>query len=261
MQVFDEQGNVVEGEGVVNDLTKSPVFQQLPAGLTYIPIVIPAADGATPRLGLVVPSVIATAAQVSDVKAKADKAEQDAAAAKTQAGQADSKASTAVATASAAGAKADGIVVPQAATAAPPGVAVDGSKGDIPRYALENHTHPARVQRKEVTLDVNGMATWTFTKPFDSKPVVNYMVEQATGEPIIIEVNAFVMTNGKWSGVTVKGYRSRVTPTVAPLNVLAILGAVVTGVNTLISALSNFNLFAGGNLTGVKVHLSAGDAM
>lgn len=143
----------------------------------------------------------------------------------------------------------------------PASVAVNGLQGASSTYSRSDHTHAARVQRKIVTLDTNGLATWTFTKPFLSEPSLQYMVFQSTGDPIVVEAQGWVMDGTTYVGVTIKGSRSQRVATIQPLNALAILGVVTTGVNTLVTALSGFNPFGGSNLTGVKVHLSAGDQM
>lgn len=66
--VFDEQGNVIEvsTKTPLNDLTRAPVYNSLPHGVLYVPIVIAAKDG-RPRLALVAPSVIATSDQVGSL--------------------------------------------------------------------------------------------------------------------------------------------------------------------------------------------------
>jgi hypothetical protein len=61
-KVFDEQGNVVDGDKdvVLNDLTMAPILDVIPTDVpVYYAIVVPAADG-KPRLALIMPKVIAT---------------------------------------------------------------------------------------------------------------------------------------------------------------------------------------------------------
>lgn len=151
-------------------------------------------------------------------------------------------------------------VIPKPATTAPPPVALQGSAGTSTEYALKDHTHEARTQRKVVTLDGNGLSTWTFAKPFENKPSLNYMVFQPTGTgKVVVDAVEWVMVAGKFAGVKVSGSRSQKLPQSPPVNALALLGNVITGVNNLISGLSGYDIFAGGNLNGVEVHLSAGD--
>lgn len=152
-------------------------------------------------------------------------------------------------------------IPPSPSNTMPASVAVNGLEGTSNLYARADHTHAARVQRKIVTLDTNGNATWTFTRPFLAEPSLQYMVFQSTGDPIVVEAQAWVMEGSNYVGVTIKGSRSQRVPVMQPLNVLAILGVVTAGVNTLVAALSGYNPFGGSNLTGVKVHLSAGDQM
>lgn len=151
-------------------------------------------------------------------------------------------------------------VIPKPATTAPPPVALQGSAGTSTEYALKDHTHEARTQRKVVTLDGNGLATWTFAKPFENKPSLNYMVFQPTGTgKVVVDAVEWVMSGTKYAGVKVSGSRSQKLPQSPPVSPLAFLGNVITGVNNLISGLSGYDIFAGGNLNGVEVHLSAGD--
>lgn len=68
-KVFDQAGEVVSVPGTVpvNDLTRAPVYMdQMPAGVMFVPVVIPAADGETPRLALVNPTLIATTEEVKE---------------------------------------------------------------------------------------------------------------------------------------------------------------------------------------------------
>jgi len=75
--------------------------------------------------------------------------------------------------------------MPKPATAAPPAVQVDSSKGDAPRYALENHTHESRLQARRVQLafDANGEAVFTFPKPYGTGvvPIVQATAENTRG--------------------------------------------------------------------------------
>lgn len=153
------------------------------------------------------------------------------------------------------------ISVPSAATATPVAVAPEGQSGTSVRYAREDHTHAARVQRKILTLDTNGQAVWTFDRPFANMPVLNYMVFQDAGNGlIIVEANEWVRgSNNTYAGVRITGRRHQRLPLLA--TVTGILTAVITGVNALVTALSGFDVFGGGNLNGVRVHMSAGDVM
>lgn len=142
-------------------------------------------------------------------------------------------------------------------------LAVTGLAGTGLKASREDHTHPARVQRTILTLAADGTASWTFTKPFDAMPSLGYMVVQAAGEPIIVDATGFSMgtgpTLGKYVSVAVKGRRSQPLPNLTAVS--GLLTAVITGVNTLVSSLTGFNVFGGGSLGGVLVCLSAGDQM
>lgn len=76
-------------------------------------------------------------------------------------------------------------LIPQPANAAPPPVQIDSVKGDVPRYALENHTHESRIQtrRLQLTFDANGEAVYTFPKPYPqgTVPIVQVTAENARG--------------------------------------------------------------------------------
>lgn len=146
---------------------------------------------------------------------------------------------------------------------APQPVAVSAAKGSANKAPRVDHTHPARVQRTIVALDAQGQATWTFGRPFDAMPSLGYMVFQTAGQPIVVDASAWVMgsgpTAGKYVGVSVRAYRSQNLPIINAVS--GLLTAVITGVNSLVSALTGFNVFGGGSLIGVQVHLSAGDQM
>lgn len=49
--------------------------------------------------------------------------------------------------------------------------------------------------------------------------------------------------SGAYTGCVIKVWRSRPLPTMTPLSLTALLTAVVTGVNALISALTNYDIF------------------
>jgi len=76
-------------------------------------------------------------------------------------------------------------LMPQPATSAPPAVQIDSSKGDAPRYALENHTHQSRLQatRALFTPDANGRFVWSYPLPYDAgvTPVVEVTAETPAG--------------------------------------------------------------------------------
>lgn len=79
--VFDESGHIIEVDTAtpVNDLTRAPKFmEEMPGGVMFVPVVIPAADGVTPRIALVNPTLIATTKEVTDrIVAAVNKARQE----------------------------------------------------------------------------------------------------------------------------------------------------------------------------------------
>lgn len=152
-------------------------------------------------------------------------------------------------------------VIPKPATTTPLQVAPSSAKGSSIEFALADHTHAARVQRKIVTLDANGYSTWTFAKPFASMPSLQYMVFQSSGAPIIVEGQTWIMDGTNFVGVTIRGYRSQNLPQQQQMGIGTLLSGLLNGVNVIASTLTGFNVFGGGSLNGVSVHMSAGDQM
>lgn len=148
----------------------------------------------------------------------------------------------------------------QLADVDPPAIALDSVRGESPRAAHADHTHTARVQRKIVTLNANGEATWLFARSFASKPVLTPLYfEMADNAPVIVKGKSWVMEGQTYTGVVVKAYRSRSLPVMNPVS--GVLSGVTNGVNSAINALTGFNVFGGGNLLGIEVHLSAGEQL
>lgn len=154
--------------------------------------------------------------------------------------------------------------IPGLAGTAPAPLALAPAVGSGSAAARSDHAHQELGLAGIVTLSAAGTALWSFTRLFDAKPALGYMVFQASGQqPVVVEASSWVMGTGadaaKYAGVNVKGYRSQQLP--ALTSVSGILTAVITGVNGLVSALSNFNVFGGGSLSGVEVHLIARDRL
>jgi hypothetical protein len=138
------------------------------------------------------------------------------------------------------------LVPPAPGTATPSMVgALDGTPGASGDFAPIDHVHPIRVQRTTLTLGTDSTATWTFTKPFSTKPVPNYMCEVAGLQPCTVEVLSFTtaVSNGvtTYTGMVVKGYKAQKLPAVM----------------TLLTALLSYDVFAG-SAAGTVVHVSAG---
>lgn len=142
-----------------------------------------------------------------------------------------------------------GGAVPQPALATPLATALDSGKGSSDRYAREDHTHAARVQRTVITTNADGTYTWGFARAIicakDALPPITYMVEDK-GSPVVVQVidRAFTSdgVNDTHTSVTVKAQRSRTLP------------AVLVS----LTALINFDVF-GAIANGVKVNLWAAD--
>jgi hypothetical protein len=142
-------------------------------------------------------------------------------------------------------------MVPAAATATPPATALDSGKGTSPRFAREDHTHAARVQRTVMTTATDGTVTWVFARPIicaaGKVPPITYMVED-TGTPVVVQIISRAFTSDAQAGtdthtaVTIKAQRSRTLP--ATLLSLA--------------SLINFDLF-GAAAGATKVNLFAAD--
>lgn len=81
--------------------------------------------------------------------------------------------------------------VPQPATAMPPGVSDNGTKGSIPRYALEDHTHASKARKSRVTMSSAATTyVWIYPTPFDAGvvPVVNGIVQVPSGNTDLFNV-------------------------------------------------------------------------
>lgn len=63
-----------------------------------------------------------------------------------------------------------------------------GARGNSAMAAREDHTHAIKVQRKHVISDASGIVNWVFSTPFSVPPAVAYMVENASGQPMIANI-------------------------------------------------------------------------
>lgn len=82
-------------------------------------------------------------------------------------------------------------VVPAPATAMPPGVSDNGSKGSVPRYALEDHTHASKARKSRITMSSAATTyVWTYPTPFNAGvvPVVNGIVQVPSGNTDLFNV-------------------------------------------------------------------------
>lgn len=89
--------------------------------------------------------------------------------------------------------------IPKPATAMPPGVSDNGSKGTDPRYALADHTHASKA-RKQITTMPAAASTykWKYPTPFaaDVVPIVSAIVQVGAGNTDLYNVQVMgVPTN------------------------------------------------------------------
>lgn len=67
-------------------------------------------------------------------------------------------------------------------------------------------------------LDASGLATVLFSKGFDTQPAVALAAIAPGGtQPVILSVDSWIMSGGQFTGVVVKGYRTRPLPAVIAL--------------------------------------------
>lgn len=148
-------------------------------------------------------------------------------------------------------------LIPVASTATPSNETVGGNPGSNPaKYAQEGHQHPRLTSTTYATLDGLGQAVVPFTRTFINKPgvVVTEVDANINDQPLVVRVVGWTMANGVYTGCTIKGSRAQVLPTISPVS--GILTAVITGVNALVSGLTNYNVF-GGMAQGATVSVVA----
>lgn len=124
-------------------------------------------------------------------------------------------------------------------------------------YAREDHQHPRLTSTTYATLDNVGQAVVAFTRPFANKPgvVLTETDANVNDQPLVTRVVGWTRdASGNYIGCTIKGSRAQILPTVVAVS--GILTAVITGVNALVSALTNFNVF-GGMAVGATVSVIA----
>lgn len=151
--------------------------------------------------------------------------------------------------------------VPQPATTTPASETTGGNVGTDPtQYAQKGHQHPRLTSTTYATLDGSGQATITFSRTFFNKPGLNLTeTDAATGsQPLVLRGITWQRdVNGLYTGVTIQGQRAQMLPTINPLSgTLTLVTQVVTGVNALVTALTNYNVF-GGNAAGATVSVIA----
>lgn len=81
--------------------------------------------------------------------------------------------------------------VPDPATNMPPGVSDTGSIGNVPRYALENHTHASKARKGAAAVASNALTyTWTYPTAFGAGvvPICNGIAQTASGVTDLVNV-------------------------------------------------------------------------
>ena len=156
--------------------------------------------------------------------------------------------------------KADKTSVPAPAKSAPmaekTGAAVGQQTG---RFALEDHQHPRLTSTTYATLASDGTAIVAFTRTFTNKPGINITETDVTGkQPLVCSVQSWVQDgNGAYTGCVIKGQRAQLLPQMNALSgLITLLSGVISGVNTIITALTNYNVF-GGAVSGSSVSVIA----
>jgi hypothetical protein len=139
-------------------------------------------------------------------------------------------------------------VIPPFATMSPKPEAGSPVLGITDAITRPDHQHPRLTATAKGTLDTNGLATVVFTQVFDTEPAISLISIGARTQGTAIPDFDFTFTtdsNGKFIGGTVYGRRARKLPSQplagAPMSVLAVLGTVVTGLNTLANSISGYD--------------------
>lgn len=114
-----------------------------------------------------------------------------------------------------------------------------GAMNKAPRA---DHQHPRLTSATNHTLDANGFATVTFTREFLTEPAITMNGLGAGTSPVPDFRADFIISNGKWTGATVYGQRTRALPTIAPLNagLLGLLASLIGALNPILLSLSGF---------------------
>ncbi len=133
--------------------------------------------------------------------------------------------------------------IPAPASTTPSTDMVGGLIGGTGFYALATHAHPRLTSIHSGMLDASGMsAQITFARSFAAQPGIALVAIVPGGtQPVTLQVQSWLQDgSGNFIGCTVKGYRSRVLPSV--------LASLV--------ALLSFDVF-GGTTAGVQFSLIA----
>lgn len=113
--------------------------------------------------------------------------------------------------------------------------------GTAVKASRMDHVHPTISWRGRVTLGADGKATVTFGRSFSAEPVIQLTAINPVGNKIVLEVESDIKTGDVWTAAVITGTRARALPTLG--SVSGLLTAVITGINSVTTALSGFNLF------------------
>jgi len=155
--------------------------------------------------------------------------------------------------------KANKSEVPTANPAAPMPEMVGGKAGVDPRvFDAKGHSHPRVVSATYAMIKANGLSDPVmFTQQFNYQPcLVLTAVDPGGTQPPQLVVDSWIKDGTNFVGCVVKGYRARLLPQNNQLTGIALLTALVTGVNNLIATLDRYNLF-GGSAQGLEVSVVA----
>lgn len=135
---------------------------------------------------------------------------------------------------------------------------VQAASGSAPKASRNDHVHERPVSATQGVLGADNRATVAFTRTFDKEPTITMMYEEAsaTALPVLFRVDSFVKVGSIVTGCIVRGFRTEENPELQPLNPLALLGVVTTGVNNVVTALSKRSN-VGGSVAGVKFYCTA----
>lgn len=131
-----------------------------------------------------------------------------------------------------------------------------GAVGNMGKVPHADHQHPRLTSSTSGTTGADGTATLAFTRSFATLPgVVLTAIENNTSAGPSLKVMKWKTKNAQgqlvdrsttqgstetYDGCVVYAWRGRSLPTQQPLNVLTLLGGVITGLNNLIGALSGY---------------------
>lgn len=151
--------------------------------------------------------------------------------------------------------------IPQASIATPASDLIGGAAGSQPmRFAQEGHAHPRPTSTTYVTLGSDGQAFVLFSRSFTNKPGLDLSETDAvaTSQPLVLRGLGWQQdTGGRYYGVTIQGMRSQRLPQLTAISgLITLLSGVITGVNTLVTALTGYNVF-GGSAVGATVSVIA----